>query len=946
MKKNFVFLLLLGVLVDVHGADARSFRDDAYSPDVEVNLEALDSIKNTKEYSPIKVEFEAVEEFPALKEREIRDAITKQEQESEARQADIMIFKSENSKAGDKLLSNIAKEKAKEVEDMNNRPGNLGLDQGLIKEEEIKQVIQNRVNEAEAQPFEDVPETYENTPSAETAASAREESLPEKLPDAKAEEGYVKRIVIKGRSSEEAKAAEEESIFSVFRKILPSSESKEKTVADQEKPEEEIVHEEAVSSNAPFEMEQEEEVTESEVGEDLSKPVVMMPVVVEAEDKPEAEPQKKRTIFSMFGNLINRGESVQQHDAQPVVLRSAEDLDVVEEKAEEKPAEIAAEEHSATKSVAVIDDVEQQKPSLFGKISSFFKPYKGNLDVSDGEVVAVQAEEDLSPTLPDEVEEVAVIDKNSPLPVLKSASDKNQNAPVVGHAIMNEPQYTKIILPNEVKGNLVAETAPQPTLKPLNVVAASSKEKDPFVREGGQPVAVIEPIVEDAEKPEQKISEAITKESIEAMPVSATSGEKKNSKDEFLKKVAGIMEQNKKDEITPQVKAEIADSDTANSEAEQKDQKVISLLQKIEERKQLSLPKEAENKPADQEVVPADKKETGSEASSPEKAVESEVAAVVGGNIVIGKNDEEKSGGEIVAAKGNSDDSTFAALLDMFSKAGKKPEPAAASNPPEKSASDDSVDGDKMAELKPAAGSEPMIGQDKNLNTAAGAGNSIGERHGLSEIKAASGGEDVKHNEILSKIRKLKESRSPEKMFSNEIPSSLPSGLELVEKIKAQNQEKAVAEIGAKKISPDKFVNENLAIIKAEDSQNKDETLKIASIEPAKPISVSGDKSELLSIDYQGVDIGLTQFDKDRLAELVQQISNDKSKRLKIVSYAIGEEGKANSARRISLQRAISIRSQMIKAGLDSIRINVQAVGDKAENEHQINSVKVFLLDK
>lgn len=105
------------------------------------------------------------------------------------------------------------------------------------------------------------------------------------------------------------------------------------------------------------------------------------------------------------------------------------------------------------------------------------------------------------------------------------------------------------------------------------------------------------------------------------------------------------------------------------------------------------------------------------------------------------------------------------------------------------------------------------------------------------------------------------------------------------------------------------------------------------------------DPGVLLSIDFDADQTGISDFDKDRLAELVQRIMSDGKQRVKVVSYAKGTEKQASSARRISLQRAIAIRSHMIKSGLESIRINVQAVGDKAEDEKNLNSSYIYLLD-
>ena len=99
-----------------------------------------------------------------------------------------------------------------------------------------------------------------------------------------------------------------------------------------------------------------------------------------------------------------------------------------------------------------------------------------------------------------------------------------------------------------------------------------------------------------------------------------------------------------------------------------------------------------------------------------------------------------------------------------------------------------------------------------------------------------------------------------------------------------------------------------------------------------------------MSLNFEGQDVDLAEFDANRITDMVQRIK-DTQKRVRIVSYAPDLDGDANAARRISLKRAIAIRSQMIDAGLPSIRISVQAVGDKADNSAEPNSVSVTVFE-
>lgn len=97
----------------------------------------------------------------------------------------------------------------------------------------------------------------------------------------------------------------------------------------------------------------------------------------------------------------------------------------------------------------------------------------------------------------------------------------------------------------------------------------------------------------------------------------------------------------------------------------------------------------------------------------------------------------------------------------------------------------------------------------------------------------------------------------------------------------------------------------------------------------------------ILSMAFDANNIVLNEADKTRLSDLVGQILNS-NRRFKIVSYAQGVDGEINSARRISLQRAIAVRAEMIRAGLEKNRINVQAVGNNTSDQEFANSVNIY----
>jgi hypothetical protein len=53
--------------------------------------------------------------------------------------------------------------------------------------------------------------------------------------------------------------------------------------------------------------------------------------------------------------------------------------------------------------------------------------------------------------------------------------------------------------------------------------------------------------------------------------------------------------------------------------------------------------------------------------------------------------------------------------------------------------------------------------------------------------------------------------------------------------------------------------------------------------------------------------------------------------RLQLLAYSGGGSQTPSQARRLSLSRALTVRSQLIKQGIRSTRIDVRALGNKSE---------------
>ena len=67
----------------------------------------------------------------------------------------------------------------------------------------------------------------------------------------------------------------------------------------------------------------------------------------------------------------------------------------------------------------------------------------------------------------------------------------------------------------------------------------------------------------------------------------------------------------------------------------------------------------------------------------------------------------------------------------------------------------------------------------------------------------------------------------------------------------------------------------------------------------------------------------------ETLNKLAKELIQNETERLNIIAYASAAGNQVSTARRISLSRALSVRSFLIDAGVTNLRINVQAEGDK-----------------
>ena len=71
---------------------------------------------------------------------------------------------------------------------------------------------------------------------------------------------------------------------------------------------------------------------------------------------------------------------------------------------------------------------------------------------------------------------------------------------------------------------------------------------------------------------------------------------------------------------------------------------------------------------------------------------------------------------------------------------------------------------------------------------------------------------------------------------------------------------------------------------------------------------------------------------REPLQELSDKMKASENLRVQLLAYADGTPETASQARRLSLSRALAVRSFLINQGVRSTRMDVRALGNKAES--------------
>ncbi len=104
---------------------------------------------------------------------------------------------------------------------------------------------------------------------------------------------------------------------------------------------------------------------------------------------------------------------------------------------------------------------------------------------------------------------------------------------------------------------------------------------------------------------------------------------------------------------------------------------------------------------------------------------------------------------------------------------------------------------------------------------------------------------------------------------------------------------------------------------------------EIAALAPAAAPTQPG---ETMAIIFAADEAKLPPAARAPLATVAAALGRDETLRLQLRAYAGGSDDSASHARRLSLSRALSVRSELIEQGVRSTRIDVRALGNKSKD--------------
>ena len=122
------------------------------------------------------------------------------------------------------------------------------------------------------------------------------------------------------------------------------------------------------------------------------------------------------------------------------------------------------------------------------------------------------------------------------------------------------------------------------------------------------------------------------------------------------------------------------------------------------------------------------------------------------------------------------------------------------------------------------------------------------------------------------------------------------------------------------------------AVLSPEPEPEVEPETEMAALDPAAASVAPAAPGESMQIVFAVGEATLPKSAQASLAAVAATLGQDETLRLPLKAYAGGGDESASHARRLSLSRALAVRSELIEQGVRSTRIDVRALGNKSEN--------------
>ncbi len=113
----------------------------------------------------------------------------------------------------------------------------------------------------------------------------------------------------------------------------------------------------------------------------------------------------------------------------------------------------------------------------------------------------------------------------------------------------------------------------------------------------------------------------------------------------------------------------------------------------------------------------------------------------------------------------------------------------------------------------------------------------------------------------------------------------------------------------------------------------------------AAPAALSAARGRVARVLFTAGASELPDSAKSDLKAIAQRLAANEDARLQLMAYAAGGADEANQARRLSLSRALAVRTYLMEQGVRSSRMDVRALGNRLDGSDPPDRVDIVMLD-